>query len=184
MARRRRKSGNSGIVLVILAVLALGAVVVYWQIALAIVALGAAWFLFRAWAKGPPHAMEPITLNGGRELEVVGESHYQGALERAAGGRAPGGVDFEVVATLVPEPKNPHDRNAIAIQVNGETVGYLARAVAVRYQPVVRRLADAGQVGQCNARIVGGWDRGSRDRGSFGIWLDLATPAKAMPSRE
>lgn len=180
MTRRRKKSGG-GLLLLILGLLVLGAAIAYWQLTILVVGLAVTWFLFRAWMKGPAHVPDVVTLNGGRELEVVGESHYQRALERAAGGRKPAGVNVEVIATLLPEPRNPHDRNAIAIQVNGETVGYLARPVASRYQPVVRRLADTGQIGQCRARIVGGWDRGWRDRGNFGIWLDLATPAKAIP---
>ena len=116
-----------------------------------------------------------------REVEVVGESNYQPALERVTGGRTPEGHRLDVIATLVYEPRNKYDKNAIAIQVDGETVGYLARATAKSYGPLVRRLADEGRIGLCRATIIGGWDRGRSDRGSFGIWLDLATPAKAMP---
>lgn len=132
---------------------------------------------------GGPRITGTVMLNGGREVEVVGESHYQKTLERAAGGRQREGVRVEVVATLVPEPSNKHDRNAIAVQVEGQTVGYLRREMAGSYGPLMRRLRDEGLLAQCSATIVGGWDRGWRDRGDFGIWLDLATPAKAMPPR-
>lgn len=138
-------------------------------------------FLGRLLGRGTIKISGAVMLNGGRKVEVVGESHYQPALERAAGGRQREGVHVPVIATLMPEPRNPHDRNTIAIQLNGETVGYLARTMVRSYGPLVRRLLDEGHLGQCNATIVGGWDRGHFDRGSFGIWLGLATPAKAMP---
>jgi hypothetical protein len=138
-------------------------------------------FLSRLFGGGGIKISGAVMLNGGREVEVVGESHYQPALERAAGGRQREGVHVPVIATLMPEPRNKFDKNAIAIQLDGQTVGYLARTMARSYGPLVRRLLDEGHLGQCQAVIVGGWDRGLRDRGSFGIWLDLATPAKAMP---
>ena len=142
------------------------------------------WIIWRLRRSGGPSVLnaQPVMLNGGREVEVVGESYYQPALGRAAGGRSREGVELDVIAMLVPEPRNKHDKGAIAIQVNGATVGHLARATAKSYGPVVRRLADGGRVGQCHATIVGGWDRGRSDHGDFGIWLDLATPAKAIPA--
>lgn len=130
---------------------------------------------------GEARTTETVMLNGGREVEVVGESHYQSTLERAAGDRQYDGVSVDVVATLVPEPSNKYDKDAIAVQVGGRTVGYLSRGAARSYGPLVRRLHGARRLGQCRATIIGGWDRSPRDRGQFGIWLDLATPARALP---
>lgn len=44
-------------------------------------------FLGRRLGRGTIKISGAVMLNGGREVEVVGESHYQHALERAAGGR-------------------------------------------------------------------------------------------------
>ena len=100
-------------------------------------------------------------------MEIVGESHYQAALERLAGGRTEEGVDVPVRAFFTPEPENPHDPNAVAVTVSGERVGYLSRPSAAVYRG---KLGTA--VSSCEGRIVGGWDRGTGDRGFFGLRLE------------
>jgi hypothetical protein len=64
------------------------------------------------------------------DLEIVGESAYQDHI-RQVNGRA-GGGDFEIV--LQPEPRNPHDANAVAVVADGKPVGYLPRKMAVAWQ--------------------------------------------------
>ncbi len=116
----------------------------------------------------------PLSEDG--RLAVVGESHYQAALRNAVHGRA-AGADFDdhlpVTAVLVPEPTNPHDPNAVRVDVRSDagpaTVGYLAREVAVHYQPALLAL-DANHYGTCAARITGGGEK------CYGIYLHLAGP--------
>lgn len=100
-------------------------------------------------------------------MEIVGESHYQAALERLAGGRTTDGVDLAVTALFTPERENPHDPNAVAVTVSGELIGYLSRSSAAAYRA---RLGTA--VSSSEGRIVGGWDRGPGDREFFGLRLD------------
>lgn len=119
----------------------------------------------------------PLLIESDREVEVVGESYYQPALERAAGGRNEWSAREPVDAMLVPEFHNPTDKNAIAVYVDGAVVGHLSRRIAPSYRPVVERAWGMGFVLTCGAVVVGGWDRGGDDRGSFGIVLYLATPA-------
>lgn len=111
-------------------------------------------------------------------IGVVGESHHQPALKAAARGRtvAEGDLDnaIPVVATLVPEPENKYDRNAVRVDVEGRTVGYLPREIAGDFQPVLRRLHAAGKVGSCHARIMGGGRR------NYGIHLHLAPADRAV----
>jgi HIRAN domain len=45
-----------------------------------------------------------------------------------------------IVAVLAPEPTNPHDANAIAVQIDGHVVGYLPRAAAQEYLPSLKHL--------------------------------------------
>jgi len=111
----------------------------------------------------------------GAYVDVVGESHYQGALlETAEGSTEDGAAVSERTVFLMPEPQNPHDPNAVRVfMMPGGLVGYLSREDAISYRPVIDELARSGQVVACEAEISGGWDRGEDDRGSFGVRLYL-----------
>ncbi|MGH3774320.1 MAG: hypothetical protein ACRDRR_01065 [Pseudonocardiaceae bacterium] len=127
-------------------------------------------------AAGVPLSRRRLSADG--RLAVVGESHYQPALHRAACGVA-AGSDFDqhppVVAVLVPEPENPHDLHTVRVDVvtgaHPETVGYLCRSDARAYQPILLALRDAGYVGTCPGRITGGGPGRS-----YGVYLHLAGP--------
>jgi HIRAN domain len=127
---------------------------------------------------GSPQPSQPTTvmLSGGLEVGVVGESHYQDALTAIGGGKRTESVRIPTQATLVPEPDNPYDPNAVAVYIAGRKVGHLPRPAAQAFAPVGRRLAGQQQVGACSATITGGWDRGDGDTGHFGVILDLAHP--------
>lgn len=72
-------------------------------------------------------AREPHILADGFDLEVVGESRHQDELWRIVGQDSNSGqrVRCPVVAVLRPEPSNPVDANAIAVDIGGLHVGYL-----------------------------------------------------------
>lgn len=122
---------------------------------------------------GTLKASTPVRLSGSGRVSVVGESHYQPALKAAAKGRAirdlADAVPVDVV--LAPEPTNRFDRNAVAVHVQGRTVGYLPRDLAAQYQPTLMQLAHRGEYGWCTGRIMGG----GRGR-SYGIHLHLGGP--------
>jgi hypothetical protein len=100
--------------------------------------------------------------------EVVGESHYQANLSKLTGGKTRDGANELMTATLVLEDENPYDRNAVRVDIDGLTVGYLARDTAREW----RRQGRSDQF-TCPALIRGGWDRGHGDEGSFGVRLEL-----------
>ena len=103
---------------------------------------------------------------------MVGESYYQRALEAICGGRTATGEDRVVQAVLRLED-HPHDRYAVAVVIAGRKVGHLSRADAKAFR---LRVAGEGRVGPefpCAANIRGGWDRGYRDRGQYGVRLDV-----------
>lgn len=106
-------------------------------------------------------------------VDVVGESHYQDAIAFLCGGKSREGVNHIVNATLVPEDDNPHDRQAVRVDVEGYTVGYLSRKHAREYRNQLRRTGYPKSPMSCRAKIVGGWDRGPDDTGYFGVTLDL-----------
>ena len=58
--------------------------------------------------------------------EVVGEIHYQSALEKAVGSeRDEKGSYWQGTAEISHEKKNKHDKWAIVVKINKQTVGYL-----------------------------------------------------------
>ena len=105
-------------------------------------------------------------------VACVGESHYQAALETACGGRKEDGENREVSAVLSLEDTNPYDSDAVRVEVHGRTVGYLNRQDARTYRELLSAIACSDEL-ECRAVIRGGWDRGPKDRGYFGIYLDL-----------
>jgi hypothetical protein len=107
-------------------------------------------------------------------MKVVGESYYQDALRSLARLCVPG-IDGRpsFPATLVPEPDNPHDRNAIAVHGATGKIGHLPREDAVRYAHTFASLREAGyDGGSCTGLLNGG----DRDRPSYGVVLALAYP--------
>jgi len=109
--------------------------------------------------------IRPTRLEGRELVNVAGESHYQDALHAIAGS-GDGEVRFETTAALVPEPSNPHDPNAVRVEIDGRLVGYLPRAAAVAYGPVVREPVERGRTAVCDAMVAG---RG----GVLGVFLRL-----------
>jgi hypothetical protein len=85
------------------------------------------------------------------------------------------------MAQLVLESDNPHDSNAVRVDVSGYPVGHLSRDDAIQYREVLAQRGLQGTQCTCEARIVGGWSRG-RDRGDYGVTLDLDLDAAARPS--
>ena len=123
--------------------------------------------------------------SGRAQAEVVGESHYGAAIRELLGNDfEPDGGEVTVVAELLPEPGNQHDRNAVAVRVGGRPVGYLPREEAARYAPVLSRLAAEGFSPQVPARV---WaaerdDHSGRRRAFRGsVRLDLAEPHLIVP---
>lgn len=72
----------------------------------------------------------PIDVSGDDRIDVVGESFRRDALARIAGIGGDGEVLRQHIATLVPEPTNAYDRNAIKVLIAGEHVGYIPRDLA------------------------------------------------------
>lgn len=115
------------------------------------------------------------------KLAIVGESFRQDTLEALGGGRTERGVERQShQATLMPEPENPKDPAAVAVLIEGRLVGYLSRENARVYRPVIDLVAAKGLGVACHASLIGGWDRGSGDRGSIGVVLHLGSPDQLM----
>jgi hypothetical protein len=108
----------------------------------------------------------------GASVNAVGESFYQEALEVVACGRTALGARRRLLtATLVREPTNPHDENAVRVDVDGMAVAHLSRDDAPRFHRIIQRLANDGRPATCRAVLTGGWDGGYGDRGHLGIQI-------------
>ncbi len=125
-----------------------------------------------------PPAAKSLAGDGRYRVEVVGESYYQEALEVICGGRTEDGADHNCIATLVPEPDNPRDRNAIRVDIDGRTVGYLPRFDAIGYRDGLMLAGIPLGALHCRAVVRGGWDRRG-ERGHFGVMLDMDWPPRA-----
>ena len=123
-------------------------------------------------------ALVPQRLSFDDEIvRAVGVSHYQDALRRSAGAEGPVSIRRDVEAALVPEPENPHDPNAVRVEVDGELVGYLARDDALRYGPAVRRLREHGRLLVSDAVIS---RRGEdSETPNLGLFLSLPSATEA-----
>lgn len=122
---------------------------------------------------------ERVRLSGDGRISVVGESHYQPALRSAAHGVESGeGFDEAITAeaVLVPERTNQYDPQAVRVDINGRTVGYLARELAALYQPPLLELQLRGQVGWCRAGLMGGGGR------YYGAFLHLGHHDRLLPA--
>jgi len=123
-------------------------------------------------ASAEPPAISVSLLDGRDDLEVVGELAYQAALWRLCGGTVGERIRCGIVAVLVPEPTNRYDANAIAVQIDGNVVGYLPRATAQEYLPGLLHVMSArGGYVALRGVIVGGgyYDDGP---GRLGVWLE------------
>jgi hypothetical protein len=145
----------------------------FWQV---LIFLAIAAFLLRPVFRGFKQGLEgtdevSMTTGAPRDFatEVVGESHYQKNLLAIAGKKTPDGVEKYVQAVLVLEDSNPHDSNAVRVEIDDKTVGYLSRQGAL----VWRKRKPLPTKSRCAAVIRGGWDRGPHDQGHFGVWLQL-----------
>jgi hypothetical protein len=89
----------------------------------------------------PGGAIAKIRGNGRFEVDVVGESFYTDSFIELARRHRPARDDDEAFgdATLTLEDDNPHDKNAVAVHIEGLQVGHLSRAMAADFRDAIRR---------------------------------------------
>jgi hypothetical protein len=106
----------------------------------------------------------------GFEMGIVGEGYYGVEIRRIAGRPKAEGASAEFTVTLLPEPTNQYDPNAVVVLSDrGRTIGHLSREHAADYAPVFTALAAQGQVAHCRAKMFGG----TKAKPNIGVWLDI-----------
>lgn len=89
-------------------------------------------------------------------LDVVGEYYHQDEIRQLF----PQTIDFNdreliCTASLLPEPSNKVDPNAVKVVVQGRHVGYLAKEIAGSYAPTLAALLRQGLLPVTPCRIYG-----------------------------
>ena len=123
------------------------------------------------WIKSKNKASAKLAGGRGWTFDVVGESAFKHNLARIVGGKTQAGHGFKCEASLVHDVRNTSDPNAVVVLINGYPVAYLDRVRAAEYRGAI-----AAQSAVCGAKIVGGWDNGGGDEGSFGVKLNIKWP--------
>lgn len=113
-----------------------------------------------------------IAGDGAYDFDIVGEASYQNNLINIVGGKTREGHEFECLAVLAREPTNQYDKNAVRVEIEGRTVGYIPRSHTAVVGSLIVRMGRSGRM-SVDAIILGGWRRGDRDEGSLGVKLDL-----------
>lgn len=122
----------------------------------------------------------PFDISGSEPIEVVGESFYRPALQELSR-RAGGSQTASLRASLVCDPANPYDQNAVKVMIGGLHVGHLPRELAAL---VAERIADLtrenGEV-ECAAEI-----RGSDPEFGQGVvlWVDVGQLGLVLAEQE
>ena len=121
--------------------------------------------------------------------QVVGESNYNPAIQ----GLFPAGGSGEITAdvSLIHDPHNKYDSNAVEVRAATGLVGFLPREDAVTYAPILAQLQAHGAYIVTDARVYGWIDEDWESRkpvfrGSVRVTLPaphLLFPINAEPER-
>lgn len=106
-------------------------------------------------------------------LEVVGESNYQNNIKKLITKHDNTGINQECIAILIPENDNKYDKNAVRIDVDELTVGYLSRNDAIIFRELLKANNLENQITICNATINGGFVMDNNKKASYGIFLKI-----------
>jgi hypothetical protein len=109
-------------------------------------------------------------------LEVQGESYYKENIETVSNysGDEEGVDADDFIAHLVLDDANIYDPgNAVQVEIDGKTVGHLAKPVAKLYRQKLAELGIPDAIGECYASIKGGFIKRNGEQADFGVRLDL-----------
>jgi hypothetical protein len=116
-------------------------------------------------------------------FEVAGQNHYQPAILQLLQGRFQESAALEstaqsaedyVTAILRSEPSNPHDGNAIAVEISGLKVGHLDRHTAAKLTNQCKRLGFDRIEATCKAKLAGYRSHGDQ-AAKVNVMLDYYT---------
>jgi hypothetical protein len=122
---------------------------------------------------------------GRYELKIRGEANYQEEIRGIIAyeeGSTQSIQEEGLTARLIFEDDNPHDKgNAVRIEIDRRTVGYLSRDDARKYRQALASKNLSGAVGTCYAAIIGKYND-ELDDILFGVRLDLTLDNLVVPA--
>lgn len=135
------------------------------EIIIAIVIGVIIWFVLKAKRAANETSINPTPNKTSYAYNIVGEQSYQNNLKKIAGPKEDKSKFFECYAKVSSEPFNQYDKNAVKVEINGLTVGYLSKSEAAKL---------AGRVinKTVPAVINGGW-KDEEGTGSYGVKLAI-----------
>ncbi len=140
------------------------------------------WSDFKAAMNPGPRAIraEAAVLDKSRipVTHVVGESFYQPGISAACRREQDEAVSFECRATVRLEPENPHDREALVVEIKGHKVGHISHDEAPIWRPVAKRAYREGVRITCPAKINARGPDERRTTVNAGVVLWLLEPKK------
>lgn len=129
--------------------------------------------------------------DGHPNTEVAGEFARMDSIHKTIGRKPKKDEEIEctdLIAALVPEPTNPHDRNAVMVQINAQHVGSLEKEVAALYVSAIRDVWDSGHVAATGARIWASarnsWDSSRKLKYVARVSIALSEPHLVLPLNE
>lgn len=129
--------------------------------------------------------------DGFHNTEVAGEFARLDAIHRAIGRKPKRDEQIvidDLTAELRPEPRNPHDHNAVMVIIEGQHVGYLERDVAAIYQPHLLRVVRAGYMPTTGARIWANaradWENPRKTFYGANVRVALNDPQLLLPAND
>lgn len=122
-----------------------------------------------------------LTIRGGGVQKVSGESYRQHKIRRLAGAKTSNGPErTEFAANLQLEPNNEYDKNAVAVYLGSQHVGYIPKGDTAQWHKIISQLDSRGLAATCRATVTGGWKRRGGDEGHYGVTLDVQKPLRVL----
>jgi hypothetical protein len=142
----------------------------------------------RSRTEAPAADLATLQLPTGGGRRIAGLSFHAANLKAIIGHTERSGSGWTLTATLVREPANEYDPNAIAVWVGDRQIGHINRDDAADLAPLIDRVEAAGWRASCSCHLWGGRDDvfggdvwlASKD--SLAKWIDRELAADAPPS--
>ena len=109
------------------------------------------------------------TVPDGDYREVAGVVHHVVELGKVFG-RTDEALTADMPATLVRDPRNKYDPNAVEVRIRGVLAGYLPREIAAAWSVRLAEAEARGLVVRAKAHV---WYRWARDESRPGAWVHL-----------
>ena len=123
------------------------------------------WFILKGKKAANETKASLVSNSVSYTYNIVGEQSYQNNLKKIAGPKEEESKFFECYAKVSSEPFNQYDKNAVKVEINGLTVGYLSKSEAAKLSSkVVNKTVPA--VIDC------GW-KDEESTGSYGVKLAI-----------